>query len=350
MLTRTEHSRAPNAPAAAPRLSACRDWLPEGMRGAVCFSVDDVHPATSSDEYEAGGDLARGALGRLEDLLDRHPKLRATLFVTPDWRLQHLVPTRKWLTRIPGLRDRVHWAPRRRRGHFRVDRFPAFVAYLNGVRNAEVAVHGLTHTHPGAHMAVEFQQQDCRTCRALLCAATEIFVAARLRYVPGFQAPAWNAPPALCEALREEGFRFLCSARDLRTAVDAKARTAMSGLEGASLIAPTWIMPGRAGCRRAVDSEAVPPSNECALVHITTNFQASSTIERAIRIIDAGGLLSIKAHIFKSGGGHTMADGLDDAYINYLDMVFRELERRYGESLWWTSLSEAADRCTTAAR
>lgn len=333
-----------------PRLSFCRDWLPQGTRGALCFSVDDVHPATSSDEYEAGGDLARGALGRLEGLLDRHPKLRATLFVTPDWRLRHLVPTRKFVTRIPGIRDRVHWARRRRRGHFRVDRFPAFVTYLNGMRNAEVAVHGLTHTHPGAQMAVEFQQQDARTCRALLRAATEIFRAARLRYVPGFQAPAWNAPPALCEALRAEGFRFLCSARDLRTAVDAGACTAMSGLQGASLIAPTWIMPARTECRRAADSAERPLSNERALVHIMTNFQASSSIERAIGIIDAGGLLSIKAHIFKSGGGHTMADGLDDAYINYLDMVFRELERRYGESLWWTSLSEAADRCTTAAR
>ena len=85
-------------------------------------------------------------------------------------------------------------------------------------------------------------------------------------------------------------------------------------------------------------------------MHITTNFQATSTIERALEIIDAGGLLSIKAHIFKSGGGITMADGLDHAYINYLDLLCRELDRRYRERLWWTSLSEVADRCRTTTR
>jgi hypothetical protein len=344
MLMRAEDRQSLDARAPAQSLVPCGDWLPAGKQGAVCFSVDDVHPATSSDEYEAGGDLARGAIGRLEQLLDRHPQLRATLFVTPDWRLQHLVPTRRWLTRIPVVRDLVHWAPIRRPGHFRVDRFPAFVAYLNGMRNIEVAVHGLTHTHPGERMAVEFQRQNRRECRVLLRAATAIFDAGGLRYVPGFQAPAWNAPPALCEALCDEGFRFLCSARDLRTAVGVDARTVMSGLAGASLIAPTWIMAPGADC------ETGRRPHERPLVHITTNFQATSTIERALEIIDAGGLLSIKAHIFKSGGGITMADGLDHAYINYLDLLCRELDRRYGERLWWTSLSEVADRCRTTAR
>ena len=341
MLMRAEVRRSPDVHTPAQSLIPCSDWLPAGKQGAVCFSVDDVHPATSSDEYEAGGNLDRGALGRLQRLLDRHRQLRATLFVTPDWRLQHLVPTRKWLTRIPGVRDHVHWAPIRRQGHFRVDRFPAFVAYLNDMRNIEVAVHGLTHTHPGDRMAVEFQRQNRDKCRALLRAATAIFDAGGLRHVPGFQAPAWNAPPALCEALCDEGFRFLCSARDVRTAVGAGARTMMSGLAGASLIAPTWIMTSD------TDRETGRRPLERALVHITTNFQATSTLERALEIIDAGGLLSIKAHIFKSGGGITLADGLDEAYINYLDLLCRELDRRYGERLWWTSLSEVADRCRT---
>src|ERR1700730_17657760 len=200
MLMRAEDRQALDARAPAQSLVPCSDWLPAGKQGAVCFSVDDVHPATSSDEYEAGGDLARGALGRLERLLDRHPQLRAPLFVTPDWRLQHLVPTRRWLTRIPCIRDLVHWAPIRRRGHFRVDRFPAFVAYLNGMRNIEVAVHGLTHTHPGERMAVEFQRQDRRECRVLLRAATAIFDAGGRRYGPGVQAPARKCKAVLWEA------------------------------------------------------------------------------------------------------------------------------------------------------
>src|SRR3989440_11154169 len=33
-------------------LTECRGWLPAGKRAAVCFSVDDVHPATSEDEFD----------------------------------------------------------------------------------------------------------------------------------------------------------------------------------------------------------------------------------------------------------------------------------------------------------
>ncbi|HYL02658.1 MAG TPA: DUF2334 domain-containing protein [Steroidobacteraceae bacterium] len=325
------------APALA--LTQCSGWLPTGKRAAVCFTVDDVHPAGSRDEFDAGGDLGRGQLGRVERLLERHPRLRVTLFVTPDWRLRRLVPTRRWLTRVPLLRERIHWAPLNPRGHFRLDRFPDFVAYLNGLPRTECAVHGLHHAHPGPRMATEFQRQSRSECRARLDEARRIFAAAGLRHVQGFAPPAWNSPPALCEALHDAGFHFLTSARDLETPVSGAARAAMSGLRGASLIHPMWI-----GCTRGA-ATAHDTAKPRRLVHITTNFQATSTIERARAVVEAGGLLAIKAHIFKSGGGLTMLDGLDDAYCDQLGRIWRELDRSYGDSLWWTSLAEVADRC-----
>ena len=39
------------------------DWLPDGRKAAVVFTIDDVHPGTSADVYEAGGDLGNGARG-----------------------------------------------------------------------------------------------------------------------------------------------------------------------------------------------------------------------------------------------------------------------------------------------
>lgn len=42
-----------------------QDWLPDGKTAAVVWSIDDIHPATSDDAYEAGGDLERGALGHV---------------------------------------------------------------------------------------------------------------------------------------------------------------------------------------------------------------------------------------------------------------------------------------------
>ena len=113
----------------------------------------------------------------------------------------------------------------------------------------------------------------------------------------------------------------------------------MSGLRGASLIHPMWI---RCAPKDKPTSASAGP---CPLVHFTTNFQATSTIERARAIIETGGLLSIKAHIFKTGGGITMLDGLDAAYCDYLERIWRELDGRYGDALWWTTLAEVAGRC-----
>lgn len=322
-------------------LADCRGWLPSGKQAAVCFSIDDVHPAGTADAFDAGGALGRGVLGRVERLLERNPHLRITLFVTPDWRRMQLVRTRKWLTRIPLLRQHIHWAPPAPRGRFRIDRFPDFVAYLNALPRTDCAVHGLHHAHRGPRLAMEFQEQSRRKCRALVRQARRLFLAAGLRHVPGFAAPAWNTPPALCAALADEDFRFVASARDLETAVSTGARTAGSGLRGAALIHPTWVVcpPAPAATGRRVGR----------LLHFTTNFQATSTVERARAIIEAGGLLFIKAHVFKSGGGITMADGLDDDYCVYLQRLWQELDQRYGESLWWTSPEEVTNRCLKMA-
>jgi predicted deacetylase len=321
-------------------LRDCRGWLPSGKKAAVCFSIDDVHPAGSGDAFDAGGDLGRGALGRVERLLERHPKLRITMFVTPDWRRMDLVRTRKWLTRVPLLRERIHWAPLAPRGRFRIDRFPDFVAYLNALPRTDCAVHGLHHAHPGPRLAMEFQEQSRRRCRALVREARRIFLSAGLRHVAGFAPPAWNSPPALCAALGDEEFRFVASARDLDTPISEGARTAGNGLRGAALIQPTWI---------ASVSTDEPAAAVRRLLHFATNFQATSTIERARAIIESGGLLFIKAHVFKSGGGITMLDGLDDDYCAYLQRLWRELDQRYGDTLWWTSLEEVTNRCRAIA-
>lgn len=324
-------------------LTDCTGWLPSDKKAAVCFSIDDVHPAGSADTFDAGGDLGHGALGRVARLLERQPQLRITLFVTPDWRRMDLVRTRKWLTRVPLLRERIHWAPLAPKGRFRIDRFPDFVAYLNALPRTDCAVHGLHHAHRGPRLAVEFQGQSRSKCRALVREARRIFVSAGLRHVAGFAPPAWNTPPALCAALRDEDFRFVASARDLDTPVSAGARAAGHGLRGASLIQPTWV-----ACEstRATTSAGATGGR---LVHFTTNFQATSRIERARAIIEEGGLLFVKAHIFKRGGGITMLDGLDDEYCAYLERLWRELDDRYGDTLWWTSLDEVANRCRAMA-
>ena len=321
------------------RYAPCRGWLPQDKRAAICFSVDDIRPASSQDGFDADGDLGLGALGRLSRLMNRQPQLRVTLFVTPDWRLDQLRPTRGLLTRIPLLREHMHWAPLRPRGRFRVDRFPEFVAYLNAMPRADVALHGLSHAHAGPRIAAEFQRESRRACAAALREARRRFEAAGLRHVLGFAPPPWNTLRALCEALIAAGFDYLCSARDLATPVSEEALTNMSGLVGVPLIAPVWVVPN------STDGPVTRAAARERIMHFSTNFQATSSLDRALSIIDAGGLLAIKAHIFKVGGGITMLDGLDLEYCAYIESVCRHISSRYGEGIWWTSFAEFSRRC-----
>ena len=138
----------------------CRvDWLPPGKECAVCFSIDDVHPATSNDYYEAGGDLGEGALGNVDFLLSRHDKLRVTLFVTANWREISAYPTRKVLAKIPYVKDRIYLAKRWPKDRMRLDKHPDFVNYLNSLKRVEIGYHGLNHCHKGERIPVEFQDE-----------------------------------------------------------------------------------------------------------------------------------------------------------------------------------------------
>ncbi|MBT8100947.1 MAG: hypothetical protein KJO82_14415, partial [Gammaproteobacteria bacterium] len=181
------------------------------------------------------------------------------------------------------------------------------------------------HLHRGPNFAVEFQNQSRQECQGMLNAGLKIFDDAGLQHASGFQPPAWNLPQNLVDALADSPLRFVSSARDLVTEVAPSARTNMSGLKDVSLIYPQWLRENR-------------------LLHMTSNFQATSDPQRAFDIIDAGGLLAIKAHVFKSGGGHTMLDGLDEKYCTFLSELFAELEKRYEDALWWTSMGDISEQ------
>lgn len=319
-----DRAHNPGAPGSGAR--AAPGWLPEGRRAAVCFSVDDVHPGTSSDAYEGGGDLDRGCLGRVRRLLERHPRLRVTLFTTADWREIAPAPTRRLLARLPYVRERVYLTEVLPAGSMRLGRHPEFVEYLKQLPRAEVALHGLHHVRRGPDVHAEFRGRDARECARALREAVAVFEEAGLPYVPGMCPPGWELSDELADAMIDVGLRFVASARDIRTEISADAVTNMSGLKGVSLIRPELVRAGR-------------------LLHVTSNFQATCPVERAVEIVERGGLLAVKAHAVKNALGHVALDGLDELYCNYLDLLFTKLESDYGDSLWWTSMGEIAERC-----
>lgn len=311
-------------------MTAIENWLPDGKRAAVCFSIDDIHPGRATDAYEAGGDLGRGALGHVERLLERHPSLHVTLFTTADWREISPVATRKWLARIPILREKSYLTRLLPEGTMRLERHPEFVRYLRDLPRTEVGLHGLHHVHRGPTILVEFQEQSVSECEDILRRALSIFHDAGLPRPRGMTPPGWNAPPSLVTAMGNLGFSYVASARDIVSPVTATARAEMSGIRGVSLLRPELLPGGR-------------------VVHLPANFQATSPIERALEIVQQGGLLSVKAHIIKDALGYVALDGIDALYCNYLDALFCLLEARFGDSLWWTTMEQVAARASSLA-
>ena len=292
-------------------------WYRPGKSAAVVMSIDDIFPGTSQSAYEAGGDLEKGALRHVLWLLERHPQLQLTLFVTPDWRRISAAAHRLW-RHVPWLRDRVYLAEVLPKGTMDLRNHPEFVAFLNAMPRTEIALHGLHHINSGRSISVEFEHRDRAECAAMLAEALQIFDESGLRYVRGLQPPGWACSLALQQACQDVGMEWVVSARDILTPISKGAKTNMSGLAGVSLLFPERIAEG--------------------LLHVSTNFQATSTPERAFEILDAGGVLSIKAHITKNVPGHVHLDGVDQLYINYLDRLFGDIEQRYGDTIEWTTL------------
>lgn len=302
-----------------------KNWLPNGKKAAVCFSIDDIHPAKSSDYYEAGGDMEKGGLGLVQWLLDRHKNLKVTLFVTADWREISPFPTRTLLAKIPYLRDYFFLAKRWKKGKMALDNHPDFVEFLNQMDRTEIALHGLHHVHKGLKIPVEFQNQTSEEFKKIIIEMLRIFDKSKINYVKGICPPGWNAPENLINELIENNINFIASSRDIFTDIHKNALTNMSGLKNLPLIYPTMLKNDK-------------------LVHIPSNFHATSQIDRALEIIENGGLLSIKAHIIKDAFGYVSYDGIDETYINYLDVLLSHIEKKYGDSIWWTSMEEISTK------
>lgn len=304
-----------------------RNWLPPGKQAAIIFSIDDIHPAGWDAHYEAGGGLEHGVLGRTDRLLKRHPKLQALLMVTPDSRLRapYANPWQQLARYIPGLNQCMHAARVHKAGTYRIDHHPEFVDYVRMQPRMSVAMHGYQHVSGGSRYALEFENLDDEQCLQRIEAGKAIFDASQLNISKGFASPASALRGPLIRALQKAEFEYIFSARDLHTPITERSKTLGSGLRGAALIHPQRI-------------------ENTDIIHFPTNFQATSSADRAFSILDAGGLLSVKAHAFKYAFKHIQADGLDGLYGNFLDLLFSRLEDRYGDGLWWTSPAAIAAR------
>jgi len=295
--------------------------LPEGKRAAIYLTIDDIHPGSSKDLYEAGGDLSDGALGHVEWLLRRHPKLKITLFVTADWRETFPYPTKRLLSSLPFLRDWFYLSPLRPKGEMALTNHRKFVRFLNSLKRVTIGLHGLHHVTKGLVVPAELNNKTARQVSQIIDEMVQIFEEAGLNYIPCFAPPNWECNETIVEPLLRHNIRLIMSGRDVLAEISKKATIQMSGLKGVSLIYPESVFDGR-------------------LLHLPSNFHSTSPIDRAVEIIELGGVVGIKAHIIKKAGSLIARDGLDEGYRNYLDLLLSELDKRYSDELWWTDVNE----------
>jgi hypothetical protein len=296
------------------------NFYPDSKRAAVVVSFDDVRPDINGMVHETGG-VSNGVLRAIASLQQNHPQLVITLFTVPHWREKNPFPTRRWLSRIPIWNRYFYLAPVWPEQVLSLERHPEFCRYLGSLPRIEIAVHGLYHVSKGHPVYEEFRHLSFKECLRRLERAEAIFERAELSYVKGFSPPGWDVSPALLRALQMRHYKYLASARDLQSGITAGAVSSASGIHDLPLLFPAMV-----------------PGTD--IVHIPANWSRTSTLERADRILELGGILSIKGHAIKQGYGYTAMDGLDEAYYHYLDKLFSHIEQRWGGSLWWTSMGD----------
>ena len=260
----------------------------------VVFSIDDVIPA--------GPDLAAGGwtapLRAIEELTANHESLRPTLFATPRWASR--------VGEFGGVDLTLH-------------RHPDFCAALVSQRSCEIGLHGLTHTRHGG--AIDEFAATTGLDEKLNDAVAD-FEASGLRRAQSFMAPAWAISQHGLMALRRAQIPVFGSSRELRPFDGDLDRTC----EQSGLALPTFAL---ARLR-----------NE--LVHIPTNFQFGSSVDAALRVLDANGVLSVKAHFLAKLGSHVAMDAIDGPYLDDLHLLFSKIESEFGNGVHWVTFSEAA--------
>lgn len=276
------------------------------------LNLDDIHPESSAQSTDCGGDMDAGVFGLLRQLWRRFPGVKVTLFVTPDWidRRQPL-----W-SRLRGRNTRT-WPP----GTFRLDRHPEWCRWLSALPNTEIAMHGLHHFSETGFHSQEFTHLGYEESLRRLREAEEIFRRSGLRHSRGFRPPGWGISPGLVRALREMGLDYVALTGDVASPIAPGARGSETGIPGLSLLGPDrWE----------------------GLVNLPQNWDiARSTVERGLDIARAGGLISAKGHIASRYDGESIDNGLTPRTLRRLLDLLEALEEF---DVRFVTLEEAARR------
>jgi peptidoglycan/xylan/chitin deacetylase (PgdA/CDA1 family) len=146
-----------------------------------------------------------GPLKYCKELIDDFPKIKITLFVTPNWiDLPNQLFIKRQLLKLLGKDYTRTWEGE----PFRIDKHPEWCKWLNKQKNFEVCLHGYNHHLNRNPHSAEFSGMVYEEARRRIKLGLALFRKAGLKHVMGFRPPGWGKSPGLMKALAEEHFKF----------------------------------------------------------------------------------------------------------------------------------------------
>jgi hypothetical protein len=299
---------------------------PNGYRAALVIGIDDVHPESSEDGCDCGGDMEKGVLGSLLKLNEEFPHVKITLFITPQW---VYLPQRRIIKKLMDSKRLQVWRLLNRpiilryllrrwpEEKFRIDReeyngWAEFISEKVREGRFNVGMHGLYHFQECWPPVEEFGNLGYEECVRRLREAKKIFDKAGIPLSPVFAPPGWKVTESLERALTSEG--IYCIAGSI---------CGYTGITNVSYIYPQKIAEN--------------------LVNVPRNWVANyNTLSDVEEIIKKGGIIGIHAHIWQKYHEETIESGLSSQALEEWRKLFRHLEKNYKGEIWYTTFNEVA--------
>lgn len=171
------------------------------------FSLDDIHPQSSKEGDDFGGDKDKGVFRYLLKLIELYPKIKITLFTTPNYidKSNNRFIIRN-IKRVLGLNYKNYW----KNEPFKLTKHPKWCKWLNSIKNFEIAIHGHNHHNErkGLHQQ-EFHDLGNEESLRKIEDAEKIFREAGLKLSRGFRPPGWGYSEGMFEALKKLKIDFI---------------------------------------------------------------------------------------------------------------------------------------------
>lgn len=284
------------------------------MPGKIVFGIDDVCPQKAGDAgKDFGGDLEEGVLGKLIDFAKEFPKIKYTLFITPNYvfraQIRYFSLVQKTAKKFFGLKFASGLARHWQGEPFRLDKHPEFCKFLKNYSRKglfSLELHGFNHFHAFLHHPQEFYDLKLNECNERIQKSIDLFKKAGFQKPLVFAPPGWFIGGNLLEALKANGFKFVAGSIDNSASIEKNSFSKGSGLQGVS---------------------AYKPQKVNDLVNIPRNFDLRfGTKDKAMQLMQLNGILGIQAHTAEEG----IMNAITGESMNNLRNALLALEKEYG--------------------